>query len=60
MSNYPTRPALDIENYTGDEVKDLLIEAIHQGLDGWTEHEQEVITAFLSDILNGIDTIREG
>lgn len=59
MNNYPIRPALDFENYTGDEVKESLIEAIHQGLDGWSGHEQAVITAFLCDILNAIDAVKK-
>jgi hypothetical protein len=37
-------------NYPGELIKEMLGEACHQGLDGWTETEQATITAFLRDI----------
>ena len=32
----------------------MITEALHQGLDGWTEYEQFVITCFLNDIANAV------
>ncbi len=34
---------------------EMVQEAIHQGLDGWSDHDQMVIVAFLSDIGWGIN-----
>jgi len=38
----PTQP--------GDMVLDTIKESIHQGFDGWSEHEQLIIRAYLADI----------
>jgi len=37
-------------DYSGDLIKEVIGEACHQGLDGWSEIEQATITAFLRDI----------
>ena len=37
----------------------MITESLHQGLDGWTEHEQFVITCYLNDIANAVRQEKE-
>ncbi len=53
------RPALDIDNYTAEDIKDMLKEAIHQDFDGWTDWDRATIVHFLGDILNAIDAVKK-
>ncbi len=45
------RYGLDWDRWSGDQIKDMIGEASHQGYDGYSRTEQITITAFLYDIV---------
>lgn len=38
-----------------ERVRNMILESLHQGLDGWTEEEQKIIHTYLQDICMALE-----
>ena len=49
-------PQYKIMKKDSEQVGSMIKEALHQGLDGWTDDQKMVINAFLADIALGVSS----
>ena len=52
-------PGLEVlDSISGDEMHSFIVEAVHGGMDAWGPIEQDVIMAFLNDMVLYCETVR--
>ncbi len=51
------RKYLSLSDCPSEMIKEMILESLHQGLDGWNEEESKIIDDYISDILLAINSI---